>query len=278
MYAVSAAHLALSVAITVVSCDTASVTNDTLRIIYVVQFLPVINYILSDGIILWRAWVLWNHKPLLFVIPLISLVCIIGTTIASAAYGYVGILGVNRNSEDHAPINLEGHVDINVEDISISRYLEWAILSLTVDTNLWATCLIFIWVWKHRRFLQSLRINETSKADAKKALAFLVESGAIFLCIWIAYTATSLKNLDPYGTDFIHVVIAPVAGMYPTTIIVLVAMRFSPIEDLSRPGADADAPIVFAPPSANPQPQIVQVIQNSLGNGSITISSDATSA
>jgi len=278
MYAVSAVHLALSVATIVVNCNTASGITDTVRIIYVIQFLPVINYILSDFIVLWRAWVLWNHKPLLFVIPLISLVCIIGATIAGTAYGSVGILGVNLTFNPIDGTILNGYIDINVEDMAISRYLGWAILSLIVDTNLWATCLIFIRVWEHRCFLRSLRINQTSKANAEKALAFLVESGAIVLCIWIAYMATSLNNRDPYGTDFLHVVIAQVAGMYPTTTIALVAMRLSPIEVLSRPGADADTPIVFAPSSPNPQPQTAQVVQNSLGDGPITISSDATSA
>jgi hypothetical protein len=38
---------------------------------------------------------------------------------------------------------------------------------------------------QHRRFLRSLLDEESAKSKAEKALAFLVESGVIYLCIWV---------------------------------------------------------------------------------------------
>jgi len=81
----------------------------------------------------------------------------------------------------------------------------------------------------------------------------LVESGAIYLCIWIAYIATSLYNPRRglyFGMDVFHIAIAQVVGMYPTTIIVVVAMRLSTVEILSRSGVEADT-LPFPPPPEN---------------------------
>jgi hypothetical protein len=38
---------------------------------------------------------------------------------------------------------------------------------------------------QHRRFLRSLLDKENAKSKAEKALAFLVESGVIYLCILV---------------------------------------------------------------------------------------------
>jgi hypothetical protein len=37
-----------------------------------------VKYILSDGIVLWRAWVLWNRRVMLFILPFLFLVCTLG--------------------------------------------------------------------------------------------------------------------------------------------------------------------------------------------------------
>jgi len=66
--------------------------------------------------------------------------------IASAAFSYVGVSWV---IEPQGPGNFQDYdpVYINFKDIAISQYFEWAILLLTVGTNLWATGLIFIRAW-----------------------------------------------------------------------------------------------------------------------------------
>jgi len=78
--------------------------------------------------------------------------------------------------------------------------------------------------------------------------------------------------------DLFHIAIPQIVGMYPTTIIVVVAMQLSTTEILSHAGIEADTHIIFASPAANPQPQTAQVVQNSMGGGSIAVSSLAMSA
>ncbi|KAI9458807.1 hypothetical protein F5148DRAFT_1150931 [Russula earlei] len=83
---------------------------------------------------------------------------------------------------------------------------------------------------QHRRFLRSLCSKEDFTSNAEKTLAFLVESGAFYLCIWIP------------RVDSTH------QGIYPTMIVIVVAMQLSAADILSRPGAEIralDSPIVF---------------------------------
>ncbi|KAI9510611.1 hypothetical protein F5148DRAFT_557059 [Russula earlei] len=125
MYTVSAAHWALNVAETVGDLRAGRFLMASTRE-FLVVYLPSINYVLSDAIVLWRAWVLWNRRLPLFIPPLISLVCTFGVSIASATYF---IEGFSKNSE---------------HEERLSRYLGWSIWGSTIGTNIWATGLMFI--------------------------------------------------------------------------------------------------------------------------------------
>jgi len=53
-------------------------------------------------------------------------------------------------------------------------------------------------------------------------------------------------------------------GMYPTMIVVVVALRLSTADVLSRSGAGVNSFIAFTPPSSGPaQPQLAKDIENS---------------
>jgi len=223
MYAVSATHYA----ITVHSAFFYGGEYDyhSVWIGNAILYLPAINYILSDGIVLWRAWVLWNRRILLFIPPLISLVCTLGVMIASYAYSVVSALGqLNIIFSSWADSDLQSAKDSMSKftaESHLSLHLEKTVWYLTVGTNLWATGLIFIKAWEHRRFLRSLAVLETSRSSANKALTFLVESGAIYLCIWIFYIATSLSKPSggKFGMDFFHIAIAQVVVRAPHLVL-----------------------------------------------------------
>ncbi|KAI0252402.1 hypothetical protein BJV78DRAFT_353456 [Lactifluus subvellereus] len=56
----------------------------------VLVYIPFVNYILSDCIVLWRAWVLWNRRFILFIPPLIFILCTLAISVASAVFAYEG--------------------------------------------------------------------------------------------------------------------------------------------------------------------------------------------
>jgi len=244
MYAVSAAHWALSIVYTEVL--EAGLLTKAIMIEFAIIYLPSVNYLLSDVILLWQAWVLWNRRFLLFIPPLISLVCTLGTTVAS---------GIYLNDSYRV---VSGDVIINNRSITIRKFLVWSVAFSTIGTNLWATGLIFIRAWQHRRLLRSLGAKGTFRSNTEKTLAFLVESGALYLCIWIVYLSTSVVEGRPGapespGVDFFNSMIVQFVGMYPTMIVVVVAMQLSTADILSHPGAEAVSPFVFRPLSPGPQ-------------------------
>ncbi|KAI0252429.1 hypothetical protein BJV78DRAFT_356052 [Lactifluus subvellereus] len=128
MYTVSASHWALTTTITVrwVRIGELFITPiEALAFIYV----PPVNFILSDCIILWRSWVLWNRRFILFIPPLIFMLCTLVISVADAVFAY------------------EGSKTKRKADIVNTRVLRWCICGLTISTNLWATCLLFIRAW-----------------------------------------------------------------------------------------------------------------------------------
>ncbi|KAI9465586.1 hypothetical protein BJY52DRAFT_593744 [Lactarius psammicola] len=232
MYAVSAVHWAvgMTVAMRILRVDEALVSPfETLVIIYI----PTINYILSDGIVVWRAWVLWgpSRRFTIFIPPLFSLVCTLVLSAAGAAYVYVGAEHESKR------------------DGAVSRYLGWTVWGLSVGTNLWATGLICIRTWQHRRSVRSLLGKGTASSTAEKVLIFMVESGALYLCIWVLYMISSFTKWD--DVLFLDAAIVQIVGIYPMTIVLLVTMRLSTADvlPLSDPETfEPPIPIRFASP------------------------------
>jgi len=262
MYAVSTVHWALFLSrVEVFEVDPSSPVDIK---DWVVNYLPSITYVLSDVIVLWRAWVLWpgNYRFWLFIPPLILLLCNIGASVASA------VLFLEAIQMKPGPV---------LEDFNTALHLLWTEWFLTFATNLWATGLIFIRAWQHRRLLRSLSVKETFKSNTEQVLAFLVESGALYLGLWIAVIVTSVPQVT-FGAESFHTAVAQLVGMYPTMIVVVVALRLSTADVLSRPDAEGKSFIAFTPSSPSPaRPKLAQDIENSLDGRSTPALSDVMS-
>ncbi|KAH9954810.1 hypothetical protein BGW80DRAFT_1566516 [Lactifluus volemus] len=195
-----------------------------------ISYLPRINFVLSDGIVLWRAWILWDRRTKLFILQFLFLVCIGVITIVDLVFisgGFVAYSAHHQKTEST---------------------LTWAILGFIAGTNLWATSLMFIRAWQHRRFLRSVFGNENAKSKAEKTLSFLVESGAIYLCLWVAYITLQARNSS--WAAVLYAGIIQLVGIYQTAIVVVITMRMSATDILSLPGGESRpylTPIVFMP-------------------------------
>ncbi|KAH9980390.1 hypothetical protein BGW80DRAFT_1442315 [Lactifluus volemus] len=188
--------------------------------------------ILGDGIVLWRAWILWDRRIMLFILPFLSLVCTLVFIIVDIIFVTDGLI---THSMRH--VNTGGAFGV-------------AAWGLTIGTNIWATSLMFIRAWQHRRFLRSVFDKENAKSKGEKTLAFLVESGAIYICILVAdimIAACGSASVIALSNISIQLV-----GIYPTAIVVVITMRLSAADILSRPGGEShpySTPIVFIPRS-----------------------------
>ena len=119
-----------------------------LRLPHLRRMLIAGKYILGDGIVVWRAWVLWgpSRRFTLFTPPILSLVCMLGEL-----KQFETLFSVDRSISVLAVVGaafmyLSNAYQLNPE-AAVSRHLGWSVGALSLCTNLWATSLIFIRMW-----------------------------------------------------------------------------------------------------------------------------------
>ncbi|TBU37722.1 hypothetical protein BD309DRAFT_875855, partial [Dichomitus squalens] len=127
-----------------------------------------------------------------------------------------------------------------------------AFLILSMSVNMLATSLIAYKAWCYRRMVKKYFSSDGSTTSTWKALALLVESGTIYCALLMFLVVYQLKrpfvitssasDFDKIGWYFADGCLLPIAAIYPTIIILLVAMRRSPIEHgVSRADEGDDA-------------------------------------
>ncbi|TBU40858.1 hypothetical protein BD309DRAFT_869457, partial [Dichomitus squalens] len=179
-----------------------------------------INICIGDAIVWWRACVIWHNNVV---------TCIGGVGLAMTLI--LGILGACTTSS-----------------IDPDRILFWAgggnpstkaaiILSLVMNSA--ATSLIAYKAWwvVHRSFLKKHLGMDGTKTLVMRILTLLVESGSIYcalLILAIAYTLEPEKTNSPaevgfgyMGYYFVYGCLVPIVALYPTLIIILVAVNRS---------------------------------------------------
>ncbi|ETW76290.1 hypothetical protein HETIRDRAFT_480361 [Heterobasidion irregulare TC 32-1] len=175
-------------------------------------YLYTINGILSDAVVVWRAWVLWQDNRKLVLAPLVLLLgslCILCVQIG---------LQTASDLTDSIPPNALNKV----------RTSSWA---LSLATNTVATSLIGYKAWSHRRFLKANLSHGSRKTKVEKVLAILVETG-LFYClqqaimIGMGYIPLPDNPRSPVSS-VLNGVSVHLAGIYPTMIIVLVNFQRS---------------------------------------------------
>ncbi|KAI0315584.1 hypothetical protein OF83DRAFT_1061836 [Amylostereum chailletii] len=157
-----------------------------------------LNFWFSDIIVLWRAWIVWSRNR---IIVAISAVLLCSTVLFSAL-----------NVAFRRPGDAIFHVDI------------FGVLGLVMSlvSNLWATSLIGIKAWSHRRSIKDHLSDGNRKSAVQSIMALLVESGFLYIIMHMG-----INNTTALG-KFHHVLanaVPQLTGIYPTVIIVLVCLH-----------------------------------------------------
>ncbi|KAK0479576.1 hypothetical protein IW261DRAFT_146816 [Armillaria novae-zelandiae] len=153
--------------------------------------LEAVNIIIGDGIVIWRAWILWGRKWWVIFTS--------GTLLTGTLAAAVGII----RAYTMAPPG------ITVFDNPTLSTWAIAFISSTLTTNLWATSLVAYRTWSHNK--------------QNGILAILIESGVFYACTWFVAIITFAC-----GTNGIYPVIdilSQLTAIYPTLIITLVCLR-----------------------------------------------------
>ncbi|THH15182.1 hypothetical protein EW146_g5255 [Bondarzewia mesenterica] len=161
-------------------------------------YLPITNYILSDAVLLWRAWVLWDRNIKVMIVP-----ALMWFTTAVVAFVSVGLLGM-------------GYATIIFGMIAST---------LPLATNIVATSLIAFKAWKYSRSIKAyLGDGSPLKLKAGAILALLAESGFLYCAIWIVYIISLFSPISIF-TRLTQAIMVHISGIYPTVVIVLVALQ-----------------------------------------------------
>ncbi|KAF5378555.1 hypothetical protein D9615_007035 [Tricholomella constricta] len=181
----------------------------------VITVTPMVLPILSDGVVIWRAWVLYPDKQWIMLIPCALLLGTIGVTVA--------FIVLNFKSYQNPMLN------------SAMDDMFGASLTLSLATNVVATSLIFYKLWGHLQFLRRMGIKQNSTSPAQKILIVLVDTGLAFCALQITSVVLQFVPQPPESSTLLTSEIFlsclnVVTAMYPSIVIVLVNLQRSTVE------------------------------------------------
>ncbi|KAI0319941.1 hypothetical protein OF83DRAFT_1169733 [Amylostereum chailletii] len=175
-----------------------------------------INLLLSDAVVVWRAWILWERNK--FVLTSCSV-------LFTATLAMAGFTIYQQSVPDSGSQNLlesqYGLPNATTSAVVVS-------LSLSLAANLWSTALIAYKAWHYRRSIAAHLQRGDKKNMVEKLLTLLLESGAIYSCIQAAFVvsfALSPQSESSITLKLFTSIIPQISGIYPTIIIVLVCFQ-----------------------------------------------------
>ncbi|KAL5525816.1 hypothetical protein ACEPAG_7153 [Sanghuangporus baumii] len=173
--------------------------------------LLLINYVLTDGVVVWRAWVLCKDgSKKILMVPLFWLFCTFLSVLATIAIRVTMLVIGDK---------LDSIIDVT----------QMVNLVLSLLTNICATSIIGFRAWQHRQEVREV-VSEKRDTNSRveRILVLLVESGLIYCISGLLVLLASFVRL-PHGTlgDIYTPVHVQIAGIYPTVVLALVSQKRS---------------------------------------------------
>ncbi|KAH8991476.1 hypothetical protein EDB86DRAFT_3180726 [Lactarius hatsudake] len=178
-------------------------------------FITRLMYILSDIICAWRAVVIWDRDKRVIAILLLFILGTITAAGCEMGLGVVPRIGqftVESTSSQSGPLYMIGP---------------------SLGTNLLSTGLIAWKAWRRRFLVKKHMVTGAGSVSLERFLALLIESGFLYCIPWILYLISAFGVIPDPGFTVIDDVMVFISGIYPTLIIILVAMQKSPVEHYS---------------------------------------------
>ncbi|KAL1678276.1 hypothetical protein EV122DRAFT_212417, partial [Schizophyllum commune] len=187
------------------------------RLIVVLAVAARLNYLISDGIVVWRAWTLWiDHRFAKGVL----LACMCGSTIGTTVECVWSLQSTRRGQTESA-----------TQTLMLTVHL--------LATNIVSTVLVAIRVWLYRRDIKASLSPYIRPTSVEKVLLLLLESGSFYCLIWVVnLLVRMIKGADTLGVyGVVSVAYHAMPGIHSTFMILAVAMqKQSPIQSLLNSG------------------------------------------
>ncbi|PIL32198.1 hypothetical protein GSI_05443 [Ganoderma sinense ZZ0214-1] len=221
MYSLSTVHIALSCRQNLIAFfdqhaadGGLSILNDQGNPIVFIQIaVEVINCLLGDSIVAWRAWVLWGRNYRI-IIP--AMVCILGGLVSGI--GMVHAFAVSPPGEE-----------VYNNDIT-NWFLSFG--ALTCISNVYCVIVIGYKAWATFHFLRKHSRGVIHGGTYHGALLVIIESGVLYSVVLIV--TVILFATDNNGVYVLADILGHLTGIYPTVIIVLVSMKMSFYDDMTH--------------------------------------------
>ncbi|KAJ4466929.1 hypothetical protein C8J55DRAFT_565576 [Lentinula edodes] len=168
------------------------------------------NYLLSDAIVIWRAWILYDDRLYL---RILLILCGLGS-----------LIGV---SLDSAFVLKQAFSNGTGEATALTKIRVLMPVMLLI-TNFIATSIIAFKVWEYRRSIKINLGNQKRKTSVEQVLILLLETGLVYCACWIV-TIISLTPgaLSFMGQNVFATMYPNLTAIYPTLVIIFVAARKS---------------------------------------------------
>ncbi|KAJ7077298.1 hypothetical protein B0H15DRAFT_955169 [Mycena belliarum] len=201
----------------------------------------LINYTLSDGIVVWRAWILClrNHRKYLG-----FTIFFLGVTAVSVTCTIIfRIIVFIRYPITFLPDGsyLKRGIDV----------LQVTTLGMSLLSNLSATAVVAATLLRHRERIHAAFTDDKKSTKGDQILILLVESGVLYCVSGLVVLVSTLIRL-PHGTlgDIYTPIAVQIAGAYPSVVLLLVSMQRSLNDTTFLDTFEASTPsrpIQFAP-------------------------------
>ncbi|KAI0744306.1 hypothetical protein C8Q80DRAFT_890132 [Daedaleopsis nitida] len=200
-----------------------------------------VNVVLGDAMVWWRAWVLWRSSRTVraICVLLISATFATGVIVTTHACSNLNTLDTSVLFYADGGVSTRGTGTVGSFFTADSWGLATSALSL--GTNIVATSLIAYKAWHHRRSVACHLRMGSARTQVEKALTLFVESGMLYCILWVfivvyqslagsdsedpGYGVRGTEERFTYGFDYVlEGCLIPLIGIYPTLIIILVAL------------------------------------------------------
>ncbi|KAF9067917.1 hypothetical protein BDP27DRAFT_1403527 [Rhodocollybia butyracea] len=136
-------------------------------------------------------------------------------------------------------------------------YIDIIALSSSALINIWATGMIAHQVWYFRHEIQQQFANGSDRRTFTECvLIIFVETGTVYTVLWILKNVIVIPQISPTPyVNYANFTMNIIVGMYPTLILILVALRRSHLEhEFGRSDNNANTgPLRFAPAISSQQ-------------------------
>jgi len=195
--------------------------NQMFPLIIVQNWVGQIQTYISDGIVLWRAWVLFSGQEWMMALPVALCLGSIGTGLGflASSNNWPALVAI----QDRQPV--------------LALKLVTANIALSFATNVVATLLIAYRLWAHRKLVGVKAFRASSKSPVQNVLVILVESGIVYCAIQLVGTVLNLipssanvQSAQSYISLVINGLAISATAMYPIVVIMFVNQQRTIIE------------------------------------------------